>query len=160
MARARAMPTRWRWPPESSCGKRPSSGASRPTWSEKLGDAGGGRRSAQAAGGDGFAQDGADALARVQRGMGVLEHHLHAAPVSCVRALTDKPASVGAVPLDSAAGRGQQADDHLCQGGFAAAAFADQPEDVAALDRQGNAIHGGDDRSTPRRRSIRPRRRR
>ena len=31
MIRARAMPMRWRWPPENSCGKRLANSGSRPT---------------------------------------------------------------------------------------------------------------------------------
>ena len=36
MTSARAMPMRWRWPPENSCGKRQANSGSRPTAASAL----------------------------------------------------------------------------------------------------------------------------
>jgi hypothetical protein len=75
------MATRWRWPPENSCGYLPKARPSRPTFSSRaiartllaLGQVG-----ADAVDGHRLDQRLADGEARVQAGIGVLEHDLDA----------------------------------------------------------------------------------
>ncbi len=77
-ASARAMPMRWRWPPENSCGNRSAADGSRPT------SASSSRASAVRLGRRRAVDDRPlgdhvhHALARVERAVRVLEHHLHA----------------------------------------------------------------------------------
>ena len=81
-ASARAMPMRWRWPPENSCGKR-----LRCSRAGRRGRSSSSVRVRASAFGtpvqlERRADDLRDALARVQRGERVLEDHLHLAPRS------------------------------------------------------------------------------
>ena len=74
---ARAIATRWRWPPDSSCGKR-SREAGEADLVQRLRDALRAARVELSSGTwrSGSADDVADAHARVERGIGVLEHDL------------------------------------------------------------------------------------
>ena len=76
--------------------------------------------------------------ARVERAVGVLEHHLHAA-VEARAALgpVERP-HVDAVDSDACPRSGSmQPDEAAREGGLAAAGFADDAERLAALDRRG-----------------------
>jgi hypothetical protein len=80
----------------------------------------------------------ADAQPRVERGIGILEHHLHAA---AQRAKFRLARDLDAVEADGAAG-GLDQPQHQARGrGLAAAGFADERQRLAARDREGDAIH-------------------
>ena len=84
------MATRWRWPPESWCGIAEAELRTQPDLGERLrargvavGDAVDGQR---------LGEDRVDGVARVQRAVGILEHHLHAAANAAVARLgTGRP---------------------------------------------------------------------
>ena len=93
--------------------------------------------------------DAADALARVERAVRVLEHHLEIAARSpqrrrrqCVQVTPQQP---------DVAGRGRLQRHHQPrQRGFARARFADDPEAAAGLQRETHAAHGlHDGRAVP-----------
>ena len=92
-------------------------------------------------GADGFGDDVADAPARVERGVGVLEDHVHF------------PAQAGlgagggeglAFEGDVAGGGAVEADGEAGDGGFAAAGFADEGEGGAFFDGEGDVIDGAE----------------
>ena len=82
VASARAMPMRWRWPPENSCGQRLERVARQPNHLQQPLDPrlqiGARLRETEVA--HRLGQDVAHLEARVQAGERVLEHHLHAPP--------------------------------------------------------------------------------
>ena len=80
---------------------------------------------------------------RVESGVRVLEHHLDVAPERA------KPTSaqlreVLALERDRSLGRLDQPEQRAAQGGLAAAALADEPHDLPALQRQVDAVDGLD----------------
>ena len=78
-ARARAMPMRWRCPPENSCGKRVGQLGPQPDPLEQMRDpVAAFARVADAVDDQRLADDLAGRHPRVQRGVGVLIDHLHA----------------------------------------------------------------------------------
>ena len=80
-----------------------------------------------------FRKHGAHGLARMQRSVGVLKHHLqHAAPLD-QRHIAHRPA----VDEDIAGPEIVEHGDAAKHGGFARSAFADQPEALARLDAEG-----------------------
>ena len=131
IASARAIATRWRWPPENWCGKRVATAGSRPTRASQSATIG--RRACARVTRPcaiGPSRDGvADAHARVERGEGVLEHRLDAR-----RGLAAGRAHRRArrAMRDLAAGRRQDAGEDAAERGFAAAGFADQAQRLAA----------------------------
>ena len=76
-ASARAIPIRWRWPPENSCGKRSRCSGFRPTRESSSRELLLEPRRATPASAQRRGEDLAHALARVQRRLRVLEDHLH-----------------------------------------------------------------------------------
>ncbi len=88
-----------------------------------------------------FADDGVDCPARVERGKRVLEDHLRLAangqPFVALCALHVMPGDVGV-----ATGSRVQAQQRAPGGGLAAAALAHQPQRLAAVDLERNAVHG------------------
>ena len=80
-----------------------------------------------------------DRVARVQRGVRVLEDHLHPLPQRPQLALAHVR-DVGAVEEDRAAGGLVQAQQRPADRRLAAARLADEPERLAALDRQRDAV--------------------
>ena len=75
------MAMRWRWPPENSCGYLSQVGGAQADGGQRfggalalLGAAGLGQRLQR------LGHDARHGLARVERAVGVLEHHLHIAP--------------------------------------------------------------------------------
>ncbi len=134
------MPSRWRWPPENSCGYlRMCSGRS-PTRSNRAAI-----RAARAAAfgeavvGQRLADDLARGLARVERGVGVLEDDLevtamamHLAPAETEELLT--------LEAHAAGGGLDQPQYDLARGRLAAAGLADQAERLGATDREGDAV--------------------
>src|SRR4051795_8119492 len=73
----------------------------------------------------------ADAEARVERAAGVLEYHLDRA----------RPGHRLAVKTDAAAGRADQAHERAAERRLAAAGLADDAKDLAAGDREIDAVH-------------------
>ena len=88
-----------------------------------------------------LADDPPDAVARVERCERILEDHLHPAPQRAQRALREVR-DVLAVKEDPAAGRLIEAQDGSADGRLAAARLTDEPERLAALDRQADAVDG------------------
>ena len=82
-ASARAMPMRWRWPPENSCGKEFDQLGPQPDALEQDARRARGARAgvADAVDDQRLADDLAGRHARVERGVGVLVDHLHAPAV-------------------------------------------------------------------------------
>src|SRR4051812_17330339 len=70
----------------------------------------------------------ADADARVERAVGILEHHLHATAY-VAHGMRRQRREIGAVEDHAPAARRKQAENDAAKGGLAAAAFADQRED-------------------------------
>jgi hypothetical protein len=89
--------------------------------------------------GEGFGEDLADAHARVEGGVGVLEDDLHAAAK-----VTELAGAGGAEVLPGEAdiaGCGfDQAEQHAGDGALAGAGFADQAKGLAATDGEGDAV--------------------
>ncbi len=80
-----------------------------------------------------------DRVARVQRRVRVLEDHLHP-PAQRPHLALAQVRDVGAVEADRAAGRLVQAQQRPADRRLAAARLADEPERLAALDRQRDAV--------------------
>ena len=91
----------------------------------------------------GFANDGADVHARVERGIGVLKDDLDVAAQQAEFAGLQRP-DVAAFKMNLARGRLDQAQHATPGGRLAAAGFADQPEGFAALDVKIDAVDGMD----------------
>ena len=88
-----------------------------------------------------FGQDLAQALARVERGLRILEDHLHAQDIGKAgrRRAVAPPGGPGTAARRRLA---VQAGDHPSQGRFAAAGFAHQAQHFAAAHRQRYAVDG------------------
>ena len=149
LASAMAIITRWRWPPDSSCGNdaRRFSGSGRPTRasssSERLRAASSDIALVQP-------QRLADlllhAVQRVQRGHRLLEDHRDAVAADLAQRLFGRAEQILAVEADAAArvprGRVRQQLEHReRRHRLARAALADQRERLAALDRERDAAH-------------------
>ena len=79
-----------------------------------------------------------DGHRRVERGVGVLEHHLDdAAELAQLGAGSGRPRSCVRVQVDRAVRRGHQAEQRPAQRGLAAAALADQPDHLAGPQGRG-----------------------
>ena len=85
-----------------------------------------------------FADDVADGHARVEGFCGVLEDHLEVAGEGAGAEAGD----VAGVEEDGASGGGIEAGDGFAEGGFAAAAFADEAEGFAGMDLEGDPVDG------------------
>ena len=145
-ASARAMPMRWRWPPENSCGRRSSASRGRPHGvdqrHEARGEVGGGFGEAEIA--DRLGQDVAHSHARIEAGERILEHHLDAAAHAAQpagRQIVDAPA----VQHHLARGDVEQPQDGAADRRLAAAGFADQRQRLAARDLERHAVDRVDD---------------
>ena len=84
-----------------------------------------------------------DGLARVERGVGVLEDHLGDAGDGFAVA-RGGGGDVFAVEQDAAGGGGDEAEDGEGEGGFAAAGFADQADAFAGVDGERDAVDGAE----------------
>ncbi len=145
-ANARAMPMRWRCPPENACGKRfrycdgrctsSSSSATRALRARAVGHAVHQQR---------LADDLGDRHARIERGERVLEDHLHLPPQrSQVLAREARHVDLGAAlgaEADLAERRRDGAQDAARGGGLAAAALAHQRQRLAAIDGEAHVVH-------------------
>ena len=90
-----------------------------------------------------FADDLADPLARVQRGVGVLKDHLQLAPQRSHRSAR-KAGDLAALEADRARCRLEQLQHGAAKRRLARARLADQPERFAGLDREADPVHGAD----------------
>ncbi len=133
IASARAMPTRWRCPPDIWCGKRSACCGSRPTCATQLAHAFRARALLwhDAVHLERLVDHLADGHARVERGVGVLEDHLDAPAHGAQRCRIERR-HVDALEQDPAARRLLQLQDAAAGGGFAAARFAHQAQGLAA----------------------------
>src|SRR5208282_6462279 len=86
-----------------------------------------------------LADDVADSEARVERGVGVLEHHLELAPVGPHLAARQRIDAL-AVDADLARGRVEQFEDRLARGRLAAPALADEAQGLTRADVEGDAV--------------------
>ncbi len=106
-AKAQAMPMRWRWPPENSCGSGRASSALGPQahpegeCRDPLGQLAAARNPVID---DRLADDVANSQARVERGVGVLEDDLELAPVGPHLVAAE---AVDALALDADLARGR-----------------------------------------------------
>lgn len=94
--------------------------------------------------GDGFGEGGEDGHARIEGGVGILENHLEVESVAADLRFW-QGAEVAPVEDGAAAGGGLELHDSAGEGGFSAAGFADEAEDFAFFDVEGDAIDGADD---------------
>ena len=109
------------------------------------GDAGaeGGLVELAAAGGDGFGEGAEDGEARVERGVGVLEDHLEVEPCEPEGGGVEG-GEVAVFEEDPAGGERLELHDGAAEGGFAATGFADEPEDFAWGDVEGDPVDGAE----------------
>src|SRR5688572_6910253 len=87
------------------------------------------------------ADDLLDGLARIQRGIGVLEDDLHAL-AQCLHARCARRCNVFPLEIDLSRGWRLQTQHHAGERALAAAAFADQAERLAAIDDEAHGAHG------------------
>jgi hypothetical protein len=93
-----------------------------------------------------FGNDFADAHARVQRGVGILEDHLRL-PARGAQFRSAEREQVAPFELDFATVRLGEPEEHARESSLAAAAFADDSEGLAARDIETHAIHGREARA-------------
>ena len=140
-ASARAMPMRWRWPPENSCGIAAHVVGLQADGLQQLDDAlfelPPGRR--QPMDDQRFADDRADGHARVERGERVLEDDLHVAAQRAQRAAGERRDD-RCPRTRSRPGRLDQPQDAASGGRFAAAGFADEAQRLARGDLEADAV--------------------
>ena len=143
MARARAIATRWRWPPESSAGKRDPHAGRESHAREKRADA---LRQRAPAGELLHAERLGDLIARpharVERGLGILEDDLQlAAAAAELLALELQPVDTAEANLSGV--RREQPGHDSPGRGLAAARLADEGEGLAGFDPEVDAPQGG-----------------
>ena len=142
---ARAMPMRWRWPPENSCGYFFRAAGGRPTAASssrsRLGS--GLLVLGEPVGLHALEQQRLDRLARVQAAHRVLEDHLDVLAL-VAQGLALERGDVLAVEHHRALGRRLQVEDGPAQRGLAAPGLADQAVGLAAADLQVDAVDGVD----------------
>jgi hypothetical protein len=90
---------------------------------------------------EGLADDVGHGHARVERAVGVLEDDLHVAP-HAAQGLALELEDGLAVEADLAGGGLEQPEDRAPGGGLAAAGLAHQAEGLAAVDGEGDVVHG------------------
>jgi hypothetical protein len=88
-----------------------------------------------------FGDDFADAHSRVQRSERILEDHLHLAALRA-QGSSGEMQKVLAFEKNGAVIGLDQAEEHAGQGGFAAAAFADDGEGFAGFDEETDVVNG------------------
>ena len=87
-----------------------------------------------------------DRKPRVQRGVAVLENHLHLF-AQIADAGSARGPDLAAIQRDAALVRRDQIHDQPCRGGLAAARLADDAQRFARADREGQVVDGPDHRS-------------
>ena len=97
----------------------------------------------------GLADDRAGRHARIERGVGVLEDHLHPLPVGHHRGGVEA-GNVFVFQPDRALGRLKQLQHRATDGGLAAAGLADETQRLAMFDPEAHAVHGIDMPPDPR----------
>ena len=88
---------------------------------------------------EGLGDDLADGMARVEGGVGILKDHLHAGAEPAQLVVVERR-QVLAVEEDAAGGRRVELEDGAAGGRFAAAAFADEAEGLAAGNVERDAV--------------------
>ena len=142
-ASARAIATRWRWPPDSSCGNfaAMTSGGTSPTASSSSS-----ARSRTLALGDEPVDPKRprnvvlDPLDGVERGERVLEDHLDVRAVAAEAATPSDPAHVLAAEPDRARRRFVEPRQQTGDGALAASARADESSDAARAQREADVV--------------------
>ena len=141
-ASARAIPSRWRCPPENSCGylriwsgRRPTRANSRATRSVRF------VARCDAVVVKRLADDLARVHARIERRIRILEDHLQAAPARAHRGAIESR-DVLAFQRDRAARGLDQAQDRLSGRRLPAAALADEAQRFARGEVERHAVHG------------------
>ena len=141
-ASARAMPMRWRWPPENSLRIAGHVVRAQADGLQQLDDAlfellpGFG----QPVNDQRLADDRADIHARIERSIRVLKDDLDVAAQQAKFIGPQRP-NILAFKMDLARGRFDQAKHAASGGRFAAAGFADQTKRFAAVDMKIDAVH-------------------
>jgi hypothetical protein len=87
-----------------------------------------------------FGNDFTDTHARIQRGEGVLENHLHVAALQA-QGFAGESKQIIALVQNGAVIGFDEAQQHARQGGFAATTFADDGEGFAGLDEKANIVN-------------------
>ena len=143
-ASARARPTRWRCPPENSCGYRFAASGGQPDDLEDLPHP---RRDLpaprDAVHAERLADRAPDGVARVERRERILEDHLHPPP-QLAQLRLGQVRDVGSLEEDAAARWLVEPEHRPPDGRLAAPGLADEPDGLAAADRQGDAVDGLD----------------
>ena len=137
------MPMRWRCPPENSWGVAVEDVAREPDAVEQRAALLVDLVARHAADLQRRGEDLADALAGVQRGLRVLEDHLHLAADRLHLPATGL-GDVLAMEADRARGRRQQPHEHADQRRFAAPGLADDPERLTRVEMEGDVVDGVD----------------
>ena len=142
-ASARAIAMRWRCPPLNSCGKRSRASAGSPTCSSSSARARRARRSAAPAHHQPVGDLTAHPPARVQRRVRVLEDHLQARVLRGRARGASAARAAGLRTRPRRRGR-HEPDGRASERRLAAAALADQADDLAAADGEARVHHGPD----------------
>ena len=144
-ASARAMPTRWRCPPESWCGIAAGEPRRQADEVEQRVDPPTALvATAKPVDGEHLLERAADGDPRVERGVRVLEHQLHP-PAELAEGAMAEAGDVAAVELDAPGRRVLEAHEQPRQRRLAAAGLADDAQRLAATQPQ---RHAGDRRAT------------
>ena len=140
---ARAMPMRWRWPPENSCGYFCSAADGSPTEARQLAQpgVGVGLVRVEAVRPHALDQQRLDGLARVEARHRVLEDHLHVLALAA-QGLAREAGDVLAVEGHRALGGRLEVEDGAPQGRLAAPGLPHQPVGLATPDLQVDAVDG------------------
>ena len=141
-ASARAMPMRWRWPPENSCGYRPAWLGDSPTSVSSSATRSRAACSARdAVHRQHFHEHRPHAEARVEARVRILKDDLHLPPQPSHLAIRQRGQFLP-FELDAAFG-GFDQPEHAASGGrLAAPAFADQTQHFTGLHRKRHAVYG------------------
>ena len=97
---------------------------------------------------DGLGDDLADGHARIQARIGILEHQLDIAAHRTALPRAQR-GDIATLEEDYAAGRFEQAADHLADRGLAAAGFSDQAEGLAAANGEAHVVYRLDEGGRP-----------
>src|SRR5947207_3587945 len=146
MARARAMPTRWRWPPDSSW-IPPGVLGEKAHLREQLANARGasGRIGDDPVHRDGLREDLPDRHPGVQGAVGILEDDLEPSAERPEPGLAER-GEVLTLEEDGAAGRAIELENEPARGRLAAPRLADQAQRLAAPDGEAHAVDRPHDR--------------
>ena len=142
-ASARAIPIRWRWPPENSCGKAIQMLGMQADPVDQRAALGLDLILRHAADPQRRGQDLGHALARVERRLRILEDHLHLAPDRLQLAASGS-GDVLSAEADRARGRVDQPHQRADQRRLAASGLADDAERLALVQCERDVVDGVD----------------